>query len=73
MCACCMCIQVFSVKVEKKLGEVVNRLNKTKEQRKPNLQEEWEERDQQERIEKKRRDEEMVLSLPVIEITSIHL
>ena len=48
------------MKVEKKLNDVVNRLNKTKEQKKPKLQEEREERDRQERVEKKRRDEEEV-------------
>ena len=48
------------MKVEKKLSDVVNRLNKTKEERKPNLQEEWEERDRQERAERKRREEEEV-------------
>ena len=53
-------VQVFTVKVEKKLNDVVNRLNKTKEERKPNLQEEREERDREERREKKRRDEEEV-------------
>ena len=48
------------MKVEKKLNDVVNRLNKTKEMRKPNLQEEREERDREERAEKKKREEEKV-------------
>ena len=48
------------MKVEKKLSEIVNRLNKTREERKPNLQEEREERDRQERAERRKRDDEMV-------------
>ena len=48
------------MKVEKRLSEVVNRLNKTKEERKPNLEEEREERDRQERAERRKRDGEMV-------------
>jgi hypothetical protein len=51
--------RVLTVKVEKKLSEVVNRLNKTREERKPNLQEEREERDRQERAERRKRDDEM--------------
>lgn len=48
------------MKVEKKIGEVVNRLNKTKEERKPDLQAEREERDREERVERRRREEEEV-------------
>ena len=48
------------MKVEKRLSEVVNRLNKTKEEKKPNLQEEREERDRQDRAERRKRDGEMV-------------
>lgn len=48
------------MKVEKKLNDVVNRLNKTKEQRKPDLQAEREERDRQDRVEKRRLEEQKV-------------
>ena len=51
---------MFTVKVEKKINEIVNRLNKTREQRKPDLQAEREERDREERVERRRRDEEEV-------------
>ncbi|XP_022097015.1 coiled-coil domain-containing protein 25-like [Acanthaster planci] len=40
---------VLSVKVEKRINEIVNRLNKTKEERMPDLQAEREERDRLER------------------------
>lgn len=42
------------------MNDVVNRLNKTKEQRKPDLQAEREERDRQDRVEKKRLEEQKV-------------
>ncbi|CAH1774869.1 unnamed protein product, partial [Owenia fusiformis] len=45
--------QVRSILVEKRLNEIVNRLNKTKEERHPNLQELREERDKAERDDKK--------------------
>lgn len=45
--------QVKSVMVEKKINEIVNRLDKTKEERSPNLAAEKESRDQEERNEKK--------------------
>ena len=48
------------MKVEKKLNDVVNRLNKTKEQRKPDLQAEREERDRQDRVERRRLEEQKV-------------
>ena len=51
---------MLSVKVEKKLNDVVNRLNKTKELRKPDLQAEREERDREEREERRRKQEEEV-------------
>ncbi|XP_038056835.1 coiled-coil domain-containing protein 25-like [Patiria miniata] len=41
--------EVLSVKVEKRSNEIVNRLNKTKEERMPDLQAEREERDRVER------------------------
>lgn len=46
--------------VEKKLSEVVNRLNKTRELKKPDLRAEREERDRQERLEKRRAQAEEV-------------
>ncbi len=46
--------------VEKKLGDVVNRLNKTKREAHPDLRAEREERDRQERIEQKSAKEEEV-------------
>lgn len=41
--------EVRTIKVEKRINEIVNRLNKTKEERFPNLRDEREERDRQER------------------------
>ena len=41
--------QVLNVKVDKRINEIVNRLNKTKEERMPDLQAEREERDRAER------------------------
>ena len=46
--------------VEKKLSEIVNRLNKTCEERQPDLRAEREERDRQERLERRRMQEEEV-------------
>lgn len=46
--------------VEKKLGEVVNRLNKTKREAHPDLRAEREERDRKERMEQRREQEEKV-------------
>ena len=46
--------------VEKKLSEVMNRLNKTREMKKPDLQAEREERDRAERLEKRQAQEEEV-------------
>ena len=46
--------------VEKKQGEVINRLNKTREEKFPNLREEREERDREERTELRRKQEEKV-------------
>ena len=46
--------------VEKKLNDVVNRLNKTCEERKPDLCAEREERDREERLERRRLQEEEV-------------
>ena len=42
-------LQVRSIHVEKRINEIVNRLNKTKTERFPAFQEEREERDRQER------------------------
>jgi len=41
--------QVKTLKVEKKMNEVLNRLNKTREDKKPDLRAERERRDQHER------------------------
>ncbi len=49
--------------VEKKLGEIVNRLNKTKREAHPDLRAEREERDRQERMEQRRVEEEEVGAL----------
>lgn len=46
--------------VEKKLGDVVNRLNKTREEKYPNLQEERERRDAEERAELRHQQQEKV-------------
>lgn len=46
--------------VEKKLSDIVNRLNKTSEERMPDLRAEREERDRQERLERRRQQEEEV-------------
>ena len=54
--------QVRSVTVEKDT-EILKRLNKTKEERKPDLREEREERDRQERLEKKRKQQEEVKNI----------
>ena len=56
----CIIIQVKTVTVEKKLNEIVNRLNKTCEERQPDLRAEREERDRQERLERRRLQEEEV-------------
>ena len=41
--------QVRTIHVEKRINEIVNRLNKTKEEKKPDLRAEREERDRKER------------------------
>lgn len=48
-------MQVRKVKVEKKINEIVNRLNKTKEEKFPDLQEERQSRDRAEREDMKRK------------------
>ncbi len=48
--------------VEKKLGEVVNRLNRTCEEKYPNLREEREKRDRQEEAELRHQQQEKVLT-----------
>jgi len=42
-------LQVKTLRVDKKVNEVLNRLNKTREDKKPDLRAEREERDRQER------------------------
>ena len=61
--SCLHCVrttQVKTVMVEKKASDIVNRLNKTCEERQPDLRAEREERDRQERLEKRRVQEEEV-------------
>lgn len=53
-------IQVRIIKVEKRVNEIVNRLNKTKEEKFPNLREEREERDRLEREDGKQKLREQV-------------
>ena len=53
-------LQVRTIKVEKRINEIVNRLNKTKEERFPNLRDEREERDRQEREDGKQKLREQV-------------
>ena len=64
--------QVKTVTVEKKLNEIVNRLNKTCEERQPDLRAEREERDRQERLERRRlQEEEVRIHRHLIGVTSI--
>ena len=56
----CNALQVRTVLVEKKVGEVVNRLNKTRQLKKPDLRGERERRDAEERREMRRMEEEEV-------------
>ena len=53
-------MQVHTIKVEKKLGEVVNRLNRTREEKYPNLREEREKRDRHEEAELRHQQQEKV-------------
>ena len=46
--------QVRKIRLEKRINEVVNRLNKTKKESQPNLRQDREERDKQERNEAKK-------------------
>ena len=55
------CCQVCLIKVEKRINEIVNRLNKTKEEKFPNLREEREERDRLEREDGKQKLREQVM------------
>ena len=55
------CCQVRLIKVEKRINEIVNRLNKTKEEKFPNLREEREERDRLEREDGKQKLREQVM------------
>ncbi len=52
--------EVRSVVVDRKVGEIVNRLNKTKEWKKPDLRLEREERDRRERQERRKMELEEV-------------
>ena len=45
--------QVRKIRVEKRVNEIVNRLNKTKVEKKPDLRQEREQRDREERENKK--------------------
>ncbi|XP_076033008.1 coiled-coil domain-containing protein 25 isoform X2 [Oratosquilla oratoria] len=47
-------IQVYKIRLEKRVNEIVNRLNKTKQEAHPDFRAEREERDRQERNEAKR-------------------
>jgi len=49
----CHLLQVKTLRVEKKVNEILNRLNKTREDKKPDLRAEREERDQREREDQK--------------------
>ena len=53
-------LQVAKVNVDKRINEIVNRLNKTKEERHPDFREEREARDQRERqdLRAKQREQE---------------
>ena len=51
---------MYRTVVDKKNNDVIKRLEKTKEQRKPDLRAEREERDRQERKEQRRREKEEV-------------
>jgi len=53
-----MIFQVRTVKVERRINEIVNRLNKTKAEKKPDLRAEREERDKRERETQKARMKE---------------
>jgi len=53
-------VQVQSTMVEKKVGDVVNRLNRTREEKFPDLRAQREERDAKERQELRKRQEEEV-------------
>ena len=50
--------------VEKKLSDIVSRLNKTCEERKPDLRAEKEEHDRRDRLERRRIQEEQVGTMP---------
>ena len=56
----CHFLKVRTIQVEKKISEIVNRLNKTKEERVVNLRELREERDQVEREGNKKKLREQV-------------
>ena len=54
--------QVKTIVVEKKVNEIINRLNKTKEEKDPNFREEREQRDREERNEQKKRQQQEVFN-----------
>ena len=69
--------QVRIIKVEKRINEIVNRLNKTKEESFPNLRGEREERDRLEREDGKQKLREQVFcphlpTLPQSILISLH-
>lgn len=51
----CVIFQVRKVRVEKRINEIVNRLNKTKEERSVDFREEREKRDREEREDQKKK------------------
>lgn len=58
--------QVYTIMVEKKIGEIVNRLNKTREEKYPNLREEHEKRDREEQVELRHQQEIEVCTLQCV-------
>lgn len=58
---CSVYFQVRSVRVEKRINEIVNRLNKTKVEKHPDFRAEREERDHKEREAQKRVQQELKL------------
>ena len=56
------CRLIKTIVVEKKVNEIINRLNKTKEEKDPNFREEREQRDREERNEQKKRQQQEVFN-----------
>lgn len=61
------------MKVEKRINEIVNRLNKTKTERFPDLRVEREQRDQEEREDKRKEMQEKVFSEEYILATLLNV